>query len=72
MSMRQQSKITSRANPAVWRLAEWLYRNILPPWEANIEWGECHQDYKDQLYDKAKELQYMMLYNAFTGPDNHD
>ena len=60
-----------RANKQIWRMAEWIHENIYKPRHSvPLDWQS--QIHRERMYDKAKQLQYMMLYNAFTGPDNHE
>lgn len=63
----------SRANPQVWKLAEWLWQQCVHlPWpEDSLSWNWVYIDVKNEFYDKAKQLMYMFAYNAFTGPDDH-
>lgn len=61
------NKRISRANPQVWRLALWLHKNV----SALGDFMWPNDAYRNGMYDKAKKLQYKLLNNAFTGPDNH-
>lgn len=57
----------SRANPQIWRIAEWLWNHSLRDSGAST-----YQKVRGQYYDMAKELNYMFLYNAFASKeDNH-
>ena len=63
----------SRNNRQTWRLAEWLYDNCYSngPY-AKLSFPPRDLPSAGEWYDKAKQLTYMLAYNAFTGEDNHE
>jgi len=58
-----------RNNPVIWRIARWLSDRTAGPF---VPWSECHQSYKNDMYDASIELLAKLYRNDFTGPDNHN
>lgn len=62
----------TRANPMIWRVAEWLYENFYegPHWHYPLRHRRL--SFKARYYDKAAELLKKISLNEFTtGEDNH-
>lgn len=60
--------VTSRANPQIWRMAEWLHTNSLTK---IYEWDQVGKPFKNAQYDKAAILLKKIDNREFVGPDNH-
>lgn len=56
-----------RANPLLWRLAEWMYSELV----GEISWNGLSQGMKNGYYDKASVLYGKVINNDFTSEDNH-
>lgn len=65
---RDVEKCRVRANPVIWRIAEWLCQELDSMARAFPNyWKDV--SVQNYYYDKAKELQYKLLNNEFTGED---
>ena len=64
--------VVARNNPQIWRLAKTCDFLFKQGDTQILGFDGCSEIYKNKMYDKAKMLNYMFLFNAFTGPDNHE
>lgn len=64
--------MTSRANPQIWRVAEYIYSRHADSQEDMGVWDREQQCAKDYYYDTVAELLKKIQANEFVGEDNHD